>query len=52
MEGNDVDDQPTPVVKLLQARGVCPIAIINFSGEFFRVFNCKHDKCAIFYERN
>jgi hypothetical protein len=52
MKGNDVDDQPTLVVKLLYARGVCPIAIINCSGELFRVFSCKHDKYAIFCERN
>lgn len=47
MEGFDVDDHPTQVVKPI----VCPLAIKFCSGQIFRIFNCRNDEHAIVNEQ-
>ena len=49
MEGNDVDNQPTPIVKLPRAREYANYYQIC-SGASFRVFSCRCDEHAIFFE--
>jgi hypothetical protein len=48
MKGNDVDDQPTPIIKLLQTYDYYPITIRFCNGAFFRVHGCRYDEHAIF----
>ena len=43
MEGNDVDDQPTPIVKLAQAHHHALI-LSNFAVEHIQNFNCRCDE--------
>jgi hypothetical protein len=49
MKGNDVDDQPTPIVKLPQACEYSQL-LSNFIVEHpSKFFSCRSDARAIFY---
>ena len=49
MKGNDVDDQPTPIIELPQAH-VMKGALSSFTVEHpLEYFSCRCDKHSIFY---
>ena len=50
MEKNDLDDQPTPIVKAPSSPWVCPNTIKFCTGAFFGGFSCRCDENAIFMD--
>ena len=45
MDGNDMDDQPTPIVKLPQAHEYAQL----LQWSMLQSFQCRHNEHAIFY---